>query len=287
MTKKKTHEEYELQLFENEIDFVPLEPYTGKDVPILHECINGHIWKVRPSSIVTKRTGCPECSKCKPYTTESYREKLEYLNIKHIVLEPYKGINTKIKHLCSGCKTEWMASPSKVISGQRCSMCGGSKKLSNENYLEKLRTLNLQYKPLESYINTDTPINHSCLKCANIWKVSPSKLYNGRGCPKCAKYGFNPTKAAVLYFVSFIHDEIMYYKLGITSTDLRIRFKGDWLKYSMRELWSIHFTKGYEAKEMEQKLLKEHSIFSRNTGLLKSGNTETFTVYINKPVLGE
>lgn len=58
---QKTHKQYEQQLFDREIDFFPIEQYTKAKDPILHECLKGHIWKVRPDDILKGR-GCPKCS---------------------------------------------------------------------------------------------------------------------------------------------------------------------------------------------------------------------------------
>lgn len=60
--QSKTHEQYEEQLFEREIDFYPLEKYVSAKQPILHECLKGHKWQVRPDDILKGR-GCPTCSK--------------------------------------------------------------------------------------------------------------------------------------------------------------------------------------------------------------------------------
>jgi len=58
---QKTHEQYEQQLLDREIDFYPLEQYIAAKKPILHACIKGHEWNVRPDDILKGR-GCPLCS---------------------------------------------------------------------------------------------------------------------------------------------------------------------------------------------------------------------------------
>lgn len=58
---KKTHEQYENELFEKEIDLLIIEEYKGKDTPVKHECFNGHEWIVRPHDVLQGRT-CPSCN---------------------------------------------------------------------------------------------------------------------------------------------------------------------------------------------------------------------------------
>lgn len=57
----KTHEQYELELFNLESSAYPVEQYNGATTPILHECIKGHSWKASPSDILKGR-GCPICA---------------------------------------------------------------------------------------------------------------------------------------------------------------------------------------------------------------------------------
>lgn len=56
-----SHSDYEEALFSKEIDFFPIENYIGFDIKIKHECLNGHVWSVRPSSILNDM-GCPVCA---------------------------------------------------------------------------------------------------------------------------------------------------------------------------------------------------------------------------------
>lgn len=60
--RTKSHTEYETELFEREIDVIPLEEYVNARTPILHECFEGHTWKVSPNKILTNTGGCPQCS---------------------------------------------------------------------------------------------------------------------------------------------------------------------------------------------------------------------------------
>lgn len=57
---KWDHKKYEEELFLKEIDYYPLEEYITANIPINHECLNGHIWKVTPSHVL-RNTNCPYC----------------------------------------------------------------------------------------------------------------------------------------------------------------------------------------------------------------------------------
>jgi len=59
--RNKTHEEYENELFEREIDVYPLERYAGAHKPILHCCLEDHEWLTTPNE-VRRGKGCPNCA---------------------------------------------------------------------------------------------------------------------------------------------------------------------------------------------------------------------------------
>lgn len=60
-----------------------------------------------------------------------------------------------------------------------------TKRLTNPQFLEKLEYTTREITPLEEYINSYEKILCRCNKCLNEWKITPNKLLDGRGCPKC------------------------------------------------------------------------------------------------------
>lgn len=120
---KKTHKQYELELCEKEIDFVPLEEYKGANIKILHECFNGHKMLKAPSAVL-RGHGCATCSGNKLKTTEQYIKDLEGRNIS--VLEQYINNATPILHECNICNTQWKAQPGVVKIKTGCPSCANS-----------------------------------------------------------------------------------------------------------------------------------------------------------------
>lgn len=119
---RKTHEFYENELFEREINYLPLEKYVTAHHPILHQCINDHVWKCSPRNILNNK-GCPYCAGNKRKTTDSYKSEL--LGTDYQLLEEYKGSNkTPLlhKHICG---FEWKCSPDNILRGTGgCPKCG-------------------------------------------------------------------------------------------------------------------------------------------------------------------
>lgn len=203
--KTKTHEQYESELFEKEIDYYPVERYIKAKIPVLHECLFGHQWK---------------------------------------------------------------AAPDKILSGRGCPYCNGGVKKTN--YTEELIEKQIPYKPLEVYINWETPILHECLN-GHRWKAIPNNILKGQGCPSCAQYGFKPDKPAILYYIKIG----TYYKIGITNRSVQERFKNDRDK-SIEIIRLINFDKGSEAKALEKKILKDYPPIIADNYLKSGGNSELY-----------
>jgi hypothetical protein len=59
---KRSNLEYDELLINSGIEYLRIEDYINNRTPILHKCKYGHIWKVRPDSILRLKTGCPSCT---------------------------------------------------------------------------------------------------------------------------------------------------------------------------------------------------------------------------------
>lgn len=117
--KTKTHEEYEEEIFERELNFLPKEKYITAHTPILHECLQGHLWKISPRNLLNNK-GCPYCAKNKLLTTEEYITKLPE---EYVLVGSY--INSKVpilhKHICG---YSWYVSPDNLLRNRAgCPKC--------------------------------------------------------------------------------------------------------------------------------------------------------------------
>lgn len=184
------------------------------------------------------------------YESELFRKEID-----HFPLEEYDGYDTPIKHEClNGHIT--LRSPNNVLRNTECQECIGTKKKTSDSYQSQLIDIGIIYTPLEEYINTDTPILHSCPKCNRSWKAKPHHILSGHGCPKCMRpggYNFsyfekNPDVASnpgACYLVVLIDKDTnkkVAYKIGIT--------KGSSNKDVLKRV--RHF------KEYEARILKVH-----------------------------
>lgn len=128
--------------------------------------------------------------------------------------------------------------------------------------------------PLETYSGSDVPILHAC-ENGHEWKIKPSHVLSGVGCPVCATSGFNPRKPAILYYIKIEFENLRYYKLGITAWSVWDRFELDRDK-KITILKETYFELGANAQEVELDLLKKYPRVKVENFLKSGGNTELF-----------
>lgn len=118
---KKTNKDYDLELFNKEIDHNPLEDYAGDGVPILHECINGHVTLRSPGNVL-RGSNCTMCANNFKHTDKDYLDKLIKYNITITPVEKYINTDTPIMHKCP-IGHEWKVAPKYILNGRNCPAC--------------------------------------------------------------------------------------------------------------------------------------------------------------------
>lgn len=213
--------------------------------------------------------------------TKNYQEKLDAKGIKIKPLADYTSARSKIPHECLKGHV-WLAEPKRILEGRGCPICSGRRKKTNKEYLNQLADKSIKYTPIEEYAGTHIPILHKCLN-GHVWKVRPSQILIGKGCPSCATYSIDLTKPAILYYIKISSNKDTYYKIGITTRSISDRFR-DESNLDIIELYSNLFHTASEALEIEKSILSEfQSSRIGSLNLLKSGgNTELF----NTDILG-
>lgn len=186
----KTNAQYIQELSKINSKIIPLELYNGASNPIKHKClIDDFTWDIAPANLLSGR-GCPKCNNHILRTPLEYKKELQTKNPNIIPLEDYIGASTNILHKCLIHNVEWKVRPYSVLNGVGCPLCA-KEKIAKANvkshcqYVQDLLKSNIHVRPIENYINTTTPILHECMKHHYLWKVAPTRILQGYGCPKC------------------------------------------------------------------------------------------------------
>lgn len=187
---------------------------------------------------------------------------------------------------CNNCDKVWESSYNALaLKKVGCSYCGNAEKLPKDVVIDRVlgklgeHTELVSFEYAESGYSKDSRVSLNCRVCAYKWDTSVASTLKGCGCPRCAKYGFQKDKPAVLYILSIMSDGVLVgYKYGITG-DLRRRIvqhnklcRPVGIKFSLYRRWE--YDAGQDAFNHER-VLKDNFPMSFTKESLPSGFTET------------
>lgn len=197
MPRKKTHEEYCLEVKIINCDIDVIEKYINLSTSIKHKCpICKEDWLVRPTDVLSgKATKCKKCYGNYKKTQEEYILEVNNINTEIEVVDEYIDAHTPILHKCPFCKNDWVVAPHTILNKKTkgCSKCGqkrGKEKTTrtHKDYLNLLKELNINICVIDKYINYKTKISHECPICKNKWMIAPCDILKGvKMCSRCSK----------------------------------------------------------------------------------------------------
>ena len=132
------------------------------------------------------------------------------------------------------------------LIGRGCPQCSGNKKYTKNTFVDKSRLVHgYRYDYSKSlYKNNETKLEIICLEHGSFFQ-QPNSHFKGSGCPECYKDVagghsrstyverclLNHNGLANLYIIRCNDDQEEFYKVGITSLDLKQRFNKGTLPY--------------------------------------------------------
>lgn len=188
-------------------------------------CDYGHEWVASVSHLVDVKcaTGCPKCSnKYRP----SQREREDQLNslprLTFICWQDgcYRNAQSRATMMCDVGHAFSAAANHLVNTGSGCPTCAGVGKYSSEERMVQLGNLpGMEFVRWDGeYLNC---YSKAVMRCdvSHEWAASITNLLNGRGCPSCAKSGYDPSKPGTLYALR--HENGAHIKIGISNAHSR------------------------------------------------------------------
>lgn len=264
---------------------------------------HGEFWQ-RPKPHLNG-SGCPQCyydrlSKRKSYTTKEFIEKARRAHGDKYDYSAtnYKNSKENIKIKCKK-HGVFMQQPSTHLSGSGCKKCSFHNMgcLTNDEFIEKAKKVHgdtYNYHEAE-YVNYDTKVNIFCEKHGMFEQAPTNHLY-GAGCPDCGRevrkmsswgYGDWVKSSQIsknfdsykLYVVECWDDTEKFYKIGITYTTIKERFKR--VPYNYEPVWIFESENPRKICELEQKLHNDYSEKEYKPNKKFSGMHECF-INVNK-----
>jgi hypothetical protein len=160
--------------------------YEGTDVKVCIICPkHGEFWQTPYCHL--KGDQCPACSNVQRITQDIFIErctkihhgKYDYSKVK------FEHIKKKVCIICPKHGEYWQT-PFGHLQGYGCPICGGNKRLTNEEFIEKAKLVHedkYDYSKVQ-YINTSTKVCIICPEHGEFWQTPNSHLF-GAGCPTC------------------------------------------------------------------------------------------------------
>jgi len=253
---------------------------AGTNKKLLWKCRTcEHEWKTNGGNRTSSKRGCPVC---KVGTLHSDGRNSMAMTHPHLVIEyqgdatkVVAGTNKKLPWKCSICEHEWKAMGCKRSDKNNprgCPACSGhtihsdgrnSMAMTHPDY-----TLEYQGDATKIMAGTHQKLPWKCLifsknPCGYEWEANcKSRTSDGRGCPRCAKYGFKADELGYYYVHKIMnkYGETIMYKAGISGdwkrrqTELRKELPDD-LTLELHEV--IEFEIGQDAQDLETTLLRK------------------------------
>ena len=238
MGRKKTHEEFITELSQINPNIEILGTYVNNQTKIKCKCkLDGYEWEARPSHLLRGK-GCPICgrkkiSEQKRKTHNQFLQELQEINTDIEILGTYVNSKTKIKCKCRIDGHIWEPVAGSLLSGYGCPICGRESTIkshtkTHDQFLQELQEVNPNIEVLGTYKNANTKIKCRCKIDGHEWKVVPSSLLRGCGCPKCKITKLAKTHDEFLQELYKINQDIEVLGTYVnTNTKIKVRCKID------------------------------------------------------------
>lgn len=187
--------------------------------------IDWFVWITTAYSLVRGGTSCPQCAGQRKWTAKERIEQINSLkNIEFVSwVDGYRGNTSKANVRCSVDNYSWSPTVNNLVNGgQGCSRCAGKRIWTPDERIDQINSLeNIEFLSwIGEYKNCYSKANVKCAVDNFVWSAAVNDLVNGmKGCPRCAKYGYQLDKTGYLYA---LRSECgRYVKVGISNNPSR------------------------------------------------------------------
>ena len=189
--------------------------------------VDGFVWSAMVGNIIYNCSGCPQCANQRRWTAKERVDQINCLKgVKFIGwIDGYDGVKSKAKVRCSVDNYEWSAAVTDLVNGgYGCPQCSGVRRWTADERIEQINSLeNIEFVSwVDGYENNHSKANVKCSVDNFEWRAAVNDIVNrGSGCPRCAKYGYDPSKTGTLYA---LRSECgRHVKVGISNNPKRRR----------------------------------------------------------------
>lgn len=95
-------------------------------------------------------------------TNQDFIKRLSEKNPRVEPLEEYKNNKTKVRCRCKECGYEWFPYPNNLLRGEGCPKCTMKVSPTNEEFVQRVFSINPNIEPLEAYKRSDEKMLCRC-----------------------------------------------------------------------------------------------------------------------------
>lgn len=190
MPKRKTHEEYMIEIQNKFPQLELLSQYKNAKTNITFKCKNcNNTFSITPDILARNYNNnnyipCPYCSG-RIITNEIFLKRMKSKS-NFSVLSEYHGSESNVKCKCNICKYEWEEIARTVAERDYCPKCKKKTRIKPLNKVLKelnSKNPNVTVEINESeYTGRKSIISCKCKKCGNSWKSNIFAFQNSKGC---------------------------------------------------------------------------------------------------------
>lgn len=187
MSDRKTHQQFIEELRQVHPHLSAIDTYVNNNTKLRFQCnLDRSVFKAIPRNIFHVQVPCPVCRKNLKMTTDKFRSALHKKNSNIELIGEYIGIHHKTQFKCLVDGYEWTAEPNTVLNaGRGCPKCGGTLRLTDDEFRERLATINPDVSILGRYERMATKVHCQCPH-GHFWDAYPRNLLGGHDCPSCS-----------------------------------------------------------------------------------------------------
>ena len=210
--------------------------------------------KALESSLISRNLTQEEFTK-KAMASGSFQEGTEF---KRVALTSYWEVHCPAcksdQYAQAGIKSIWVAIGASIITGRIQCRCSARHCWTKEEYEKRIEMCGVEFAGWSGGYIGNSHKDRFIARCSAHGDrlVSVSAAINGRGCPGCAKTGFDTSKNAFLYCLK--SDDGAFLKIGITGNklDRLARLKRN-TPFSFSVLW-VKDIPGDKARDAEKSI---------------------------------
>lgn len=187
-----------------DITFVRWESeYRNNQSKAVCRCRANHEWSARLNDLLSIGSRCPSCAGNRRWSAEERIGQINELPQICFVRWGSGYRNNQSKAVCRCIANhEWSASVNDLLRGKGCPQCAGNIRWTAEDRIEQINALqNIRFVKWSGIYKNNQ--SKAVIRCSanHEWTTTVNNLLSGKGCPSCAKTGFNPAIPATLYIL--------------------------------------------------------------------------------------